>query len=415
MKSISKGSLYLLILSLLAFSILHAREAKEYDNDINYDERKIPHYDLPKLLVTPDGKKITSINDWEKIRKPQILSLYSNLVYGRVPEPEEPLKISYKLVDEDKNFMKGKAKRKDIDIIISNSRGSKTMRFLVFSPNGVDGPAPAFLKHSFNNTKSNDFDASTFRKGKLKNGWPLGEFFDRGYGFCAVYHEDLIGRNEVSFNNSIHKLFFPKGQSFPKASEWGVISACAWGAMRAMDYLETDDDIDHKKVAIMGHSKMGKTTLWTAAQDERFALAISAQSGCAGAALWRRKSGETLKKMVTRFPYWLCRNAWKFVDQEDDLPIDQHMLLACIAPRPVYVHSGIKDTWADGRGEYLSAFHASEVYKLYGKKALDSQDSPPIGKAVIESHVGYHIREGGHSIESFDWKRFLDFADYHLK
>ena len=289
------------------------------------------------------------------------------------------------------------------------------MRFLVFSPNGVDGPAPAFLKHSFNNTKSNDFDASTFRKGKLKNGWPLGEFFDRGYGFCAVYHEDLIGHNEVSFNNSIHKLFFPKGQSFPKASEWGVISACAWGAMRAMDYLETDDDIDHKKVAIMGHSKMGKTTLWTAAQDDRFALAISAQSGCAGAALWRRKSGETLKKMITRFPYWLCRNAWKFVDQEDDLPIDQHMLLACIAPRPVYVHSGIKDTWADGRGEYLSAFHASEVYKLYGKNALDSQDSPPIGKAIIESHVGYHIREGGHSIESFDWKRFLDFADYHLK
>ena len=415
MKSISKGSLYLVILSLLAFSISHSREAKEYDNDINYDEQKIPHYDLPKLLVTPDGKKITSINDWEKIRKPQILSLYSNLVYGRVPEPEEPLKISYKLVNEDKDFMKGKATRKDVDIIIGNSRGSKTMRFLVFSPNGVDGPAPAFLKHSFNNTKSNDFDASTFRKGKLKNGWPLGEFFDRGYGFCAVYHEDLIGHNEVSFNNSIHKLFFPKGQSFPKASEWGVISACAWGAMRAMDYLETDDDIDHKKVAIMGHSKMGKTTLWTAAQDDRFALAISAQSGCAGAALWRRKSGETLKKMITRFPYWLCRNAWKFVDQEDDLPIDQHMLLACIAPRPVYVHSGIKDTWADGRGEYLSAFHASEVYKLYGKKALDSQDLPPIGKAIIESHVGYHIREGGHSIESFDWKRFLDFADYHLK
>ncbi len=233
MKSISKGSLYLLILSLLAFNISHSREAKEYDNDINYDEQKIPHYDLPKLLVTPDGKKITSINDWEKIRKPQILSLYSNLVYGRVPEPEETLKISYKLVNEDKDFMKGKATRKDIDIIISNSRGSKTMRFLVFSPNGVDGPAPAFLKHSFNNTKSNDFDASTFRKGKLKNGWPLGEFFDRGYGFCAVYHEDLIGHNEVSFNNSIHKLFFPKGQSFPKASEWGVISACAWGAMRA--------------------------------------------------------------------------------------------------------------------------------------------------------------------------------------
>ena len=406
---------FLLAALYLPLSYSNAREAKEYDNDINYDELKVPHYDLPKLLIGPNGKKISTTDKWENIRRPQILSLYSNLIYGRVPEPEKPINITFKLVKEDKGFMKGKATRKDIDIIISNDKDSKTMRFLVFSPNGVEGPAPAFLKHSFNNTKSNDFDASLLRKGKLKNGWPLGEFFDRGYGFCAVYHEDLVGHNEVSFNNSIHKLFYPKGQSFPKASEWGVISACAWGAMKAMDYLETDNDIDHKRVAIMGHSKMGKTTLWTAAQDERFALAIAAQSGCAGAALWRRKSGETLKKMVTRFPYWLCRNAWKFVDQEDDLPIDQHMLLACIAPRPVYVHSGVKDTWADGRGEYLSAFHASEVYKLYGKKALNSEESPPVGKAIIESHVGYHIREGGHSIQSFDWKRFLDFADYHLK
>tara|TARA_B100000902_G_scaffold167643_2_gene162338 strand:+ start:8294 stop:9544 length:1251 start_codon:yes stop_codon:yes gene_type:complete len=406
---------FLLAALYLPLSYSNAREAKEYDNDINYDELKVPHYDLPKLLIGPNGEKISTADKWENIRRPQILSLYSNLIYGRVPEPEKPINITFKLVKEDKGFMKGKATRKDIDIIISNDKDSKTMRFLVFSPNGVEGPAPAFLKHSFNNTKSNDFDASLLRKGKLKNGWPLGEFFDRGYGFCAVYHEDLVDHNEVSFNNSIHKLFYPKGQSFPKASEWGVISACAWGAMKAMDYLETDNDIDHKRVAIMGHSKMGKTTLWTAAQDERFALAIAAQSGCAGAALWRRKSGETLKKMVTRFPYWLCRNAWKFVDQEDDLPIDQHMLLACIAPRPVYVHSGVKDTWADGRGEYLSAFHASEVYKLYGKKALNSEESPPVGKAIIESHVGYHIREGGHSIQSFDWKRFLDFADYHLK
>ena len=166
----------------------------------------------------------------------------------------------------------------------------------------------------------------------------------------------------------------------------------------------------------MGHSKMGKTALWTAAQDTRFALAISAQSGCAGAALWRRKSGETLKKMVTRFPYWLCRNAWKFVEQEDDLPVDQHMLLACIAPRPVYVHSSTDDTWADPRGENLSAYHAGEVYRLLGMKSLlSSRQSPAVGKAIIESHVGYHLREGGHSIEDYDWDRFLEFANFHFK
>ena len=153
---------------------------------------------------------------------------------------------------------------------------------------------------------------------RIRNGWPLGSFFDKGFGFIAVYQGDLVGHNEVSFDNSIHSLFYKDGQSFPKAQEWGCLSANAWGAMRALDYLETDDDIDHTRVGIMGHSKMGKTAVWTAAQDQRFALAISAQSGCAGAALWRRTSGETLKKMVTRFPYWLCRNAWKFVNQEED-------------------------------------------------------------------------------------------------
>jgi hypothetical protein len=223
-----------------------------------------------------------------------------------------------------------------------------------------------------------------------------------------------VRHNEVEFLQGIHLLFYREGQSFPKATEWGCLSAVAWGASRAMDYLETDADIDAKQIAVMGHSKMGKAALWTAAQDHRFAMAISAQSGCAGAALWRRKSGETLGKMVTRFPYWLCRNAWKFVGNEDDLPVDQHMLLACIAPRPVYVASGQADHWADPRGEYLSAFHAGPVYRLLGKKSLDSETSPPIGEAIIDSDVGYHNRAGGHSVELFDMLKFLEFAKYHF-
>lgn len=393
---------------------LTAREPKEHDADVNYDEARLPHYELPPLLVAPDGRRITTPEEWRTIRRPQILALFSSLVYGSVPEPANPIRQEFEVVKTDPEFMGGKATRKDVKIRLSNESGRMEMHFLVFVPNGAEKPVPAFFKHSFNNTRSDDFDASPTRPGRLRNGWPLGDFFDRGYGFCAVYQQDLVKHNEVEFLDSIHKLFYPDGQSFPKAGEWGVLAACAWGAMRGMDYLETDEAIDHTRVAIMGHSKMGKATLWTAAQDERFALAISAQSGCAGAALWRRKSGETLKKMVTRFPYWLCRNAWKFVEQEDDLPVDQHMLLACIAPRPVYVHSGVEDTWADGRGEYLSAYHASEVYRLLGRKGLESEASPEVGKAIIESAVGYHIREGGHSIDAFDWERFMDFADYHF-
>ncbi len=404
-------------LAVLLFSgtITLSREPKEYDSDVIYDQSKVPHYDLPPLLVTAEGKTIKTPEEWRNIRRPQILALFSNLVYGRVPEPESPIKTEFEVKKTDPEFMGGKATRKDVQIRFSNEKGKAEMLVLVFVPNKATKPVPAFVKHSFNNTKSRDFNAHPTRPGRLRNGWPLGEFLDRGYAFVAVYQQDLVGHNEVEFLKGIHPLFYKKGQSFPKAREWGVLSAVAWGAMRAMDYLQTNSDIDHNRVAIMGHSKMGKAALWTAAQDERFALAISAQSGCAGAALWRRRSGETLEKMVTRFPYWLCRNAWKFVNQEDDLPLDQHMLLACIAPRPVYVHSGLEDTWADPRGEYLSAYHASEVYRLFGKKGLTSESSPPVGEAIIESDVGYHIREGGHSIEMYDWQRFLDFADYHFK
>ncbi len=405
----------LCVILLLGASLVFGRELKEYDSDLIYDESKIPDYDLPPLLVTAEGTRITTAQEWMNTRRPQILSLFANLIYGRVPQPEDPVRTRFEVSRTDPEFMGGKATRKDVRIRLSNEEGQAEMLVLVYVPNQGTRPVPAFMKHSFNSTHGHDFDAHPQNPGFLRNGWPLGEFFDRGYGFVAVYQQDLVGHNEVEFLRSIHRLFYKKGQSFPKAHEWGVLSAVAWGAMRAMDYLETDQDVDHTRVAIMGHSKMGKAALWTAAQDQRFAMAISAQSGCAGAALWRRRSGETLEKMVTRFPYWLCRNAWKFVNQEDDLPVDQHMLLACIAPRPVYVHSGVDDTWADPRGEYLSACHAGQVYRLLGKKGLTSESMPAVGEAIIASDVGYHIRKGGHSIEMYDWQRFLDFADYHFQ
>jgi hypothetical protein len=392
-----------------------AVQSKELDSDVNYDESKVPRYDLPPLLVSAEGKRITTPEEWRTIRRPQILALFSNLVYGCVPEPESPIKTDFEVVKTDPKFMKGKATRKDVRIHFQNNKGQAEMLILVYVPNKANKPVPVLMMHSFDNTRSPGFQEHPDEPGKSKNGWPLGELLDRGYALVVVYQQDLVGHNEVEFQRGIVPLFYREGQSFPKANEWGVLSVVAWGAMWAMDYLETDSDIDHTRVAIMGHSKMGKAALWTAAQDERFAMAISAESGCAGAALWRRKSGETLEKMVTRFPYWLCRNAWKFVGQEDDLPVDQHMLLALIAPRPVYVFSGVEDRWADPRGEYLSAYRASEVYRLLGKTGLTSEASPPVGEPIIESDVGYHIREGGHSVERYDWERIMDFADFHFR
>ena len=266
----------LLQILCLCFSLvfqIQAREAKEYDKDVQYDESKLPPYDLPPLLTTSSGQSVETPEAWMQQRRPEILSLFANLIYGRVPAPAKPIEVSYEVVLEDEGFMDGMATRKDVKIHLENAKGRMSMHFLVFVPNNAQKPVPAFLKHSFNNTQSDDFDASSTRPGFLKNGWPLGELFKRGYGFCAVYQQDLVRHNEVEFLHSIHKLFYPERQSFPKSHEWGVLSACAWGASRAMDYLETDPAIDHSRIAIMGHSKMGKATLWTAAQDERFALA----------------------------------------------------------------------------------------------------------------------------------------------
>lgn len=398
-----------------AVSSAPARDLKEDDRDLIYDEAHVPAYDLPPLLVSSEGKPITTPEEWFHTRRPQIMSLFGNLLYGVVPTPVSPLKVSYEVVKSDPQFMHGLATRKEVRIRFANAKGQAEMLILVFVPNQATQPVPALLLLSFENTRGDGFQADPARAGLLHNGWPLGECFKRGFGLVAVYQQDLVAHNEVEFLNSIQRLFYRDGQSFPKAYEWGVIAAISWSASRALDYLETDGAIDAKRVAIMGHSKCGKAALWAAAQDPRFAMAISGESGHPGAALSRRKSGETLEKMVTRFPYWLCRNAWKYANNEDDLPVDQHMLLACIAPRPLYIMSGVGDTWADARGEYLSAYYASAVYRLLGKKGLESMDLPPVGQPITASDVGYHIREGGHSLELFDWMRLLDFAELHLK
>ncbi len=402
-----------LIMCFFSLSV-SAGQSKENDLDVNYDEGMVGKYELPPLLVTAEGKPVTTSQEWRTIRRPQILALFSDILYGCVPQPQSPIKTECEVVKTDPEFLGGKATRKDVRIRFENDRGKAEMIILVFVPNKAEKPVPALMLHTFDNTRSTNFQVNPDEPTKLKNGWPLGDLLDRGYALVVVYQGSLADHNEVEFSKGIAPLFYHDGQSFPKANEWGVIAIIAWGGMRALDYIETDKDIDAKRVAIMGHSKCGKAALWTAAQDERFAMAISAQSGCAGADLWNRNFGENLEKMVTRFPYWLCRNAGDFAGREKDLPVDQHMLIALIAPRPVYVYSGEDDKWADPRGEYLGAYHAGEVYRLLGKTALESEKSPPLGKAIIKSDVGYHIRKGGHSVEPYDWEQIMRFLAYHF-
>lgn len=366
-----------------------------------------------------------SLKEWKKVHRPAIMDFFLTDVYGHYPQKQ--VTPRFELLEQSDKALGGKAIRKQVAIHLD---GMPTpILLLIYQPAGVKGKVPAFVGMNFkgnhqvnidpeiiisdNAPKGKDLGTDAPR-GAASSRWPLEEIVGAGYAVATIYRGDVDPDHDDGFKNGIHPLFYRAGQTKPDAEEWGTIGAWAWGLSRVMDYLEQDKSIDHKRVAVIGHSRLGKTALWAGATDERFAIAISNDSGCGGAALSARKVGETVAKINKSFPHWFCDNYNKYNDNEEALLVDQQGLIALIAPRPVYVASATEDEWADPEGEFFSALYASPVYELYGKKGLAVSSMPKPEQPSIEGYVGYHIRTGKHDITLYDWQQYIKFANQHF-
>lgn len=367
-----------------------------------------------------------SSEEWEQIHRPIIYHFFEQEVYGEMPVRQIPMR--FELLTDEPQALQGLARRKEVAIHLQGL--AEPILLLIYLPAKSKQPSPLFLAMNFKgnhqihpdeeirisvNAPTGEALQNDPPRGAAASRWPIEEILQRGYGVATLYRGDVDPDFDDGFQNGIHPLFNNHGEQQPAPNAWGTIGAWAWSLSRAMDYLESDPDIDASHIAVLGHSRLGKTALWAGATDRRFAMVISNNSGCGGAALSIRKKGETIAAINKRFPHWFCDNYTRYNDNEESLPIDQQGLIALIAPRPVYVASAVGDKWADPEGEFLAARNASPVYTLYGLKGLQQDSLPPINTPLQGGHVGYHIRSGKHNITLYDWQQYLDFADFHFR
>jgi hypothetical protein len=406
--------------------------AGQLPTGFNYDEAKVPTYTLPDALRLADGRPVADAATWKTARRPELIALYEQHVYGR--SAPTPRGVRYVVRDNAPGALGGLATRKQIGILLTGREDGPRIELLMYLPAKRVGRVPAFMGLNFsgNDTVNADPAILTARRttppaagstaparGSSASSWPAELILSRGFALVTAFYGDIEpdrvdGRKDgVRATFAIDGTVLAPGTAPHVPEEWGAIGAWAWGLSRALDYLATDPDIDAARVAVLGHSRLGKAAVWAGARDERFALVISAQSGEGGVAITRRQFGETIARINDRFPHWFCDRFKTYNGREDALPVDAHELVALVAPRPVYISSATEDLWSDPRGEFLAARNAEPIYRLLGAGGLGVTEMPSPDQAVGQT-IGYHIRTGKHAVTSADWEHYLAFASRHL-
>jgi hypothetical protein len=370
---------------------------------INYDEARVGSSPVPDVLKTKSGSVVRTTGAW-RARRAEILELFREHVYGR--SPGRPERLRFEVVEHKADALNGNATLDRVAIVSSQSGREHRFELTLFLPAPRKAGVPVFLL--LNNRPATNTDPTR----KEKSGfWPAERIIERGYGIAALQVGDLAPDDQARFRDGVIRLFEGTTEGERPASAWGGLAAWAWGASRAMDYLVTNPAVDRNKVVVVGHSRGGKAALWAGAEDERFAMVVSNESGEGGAALSRRNYGETIERITATFPHWFARNYAGFAGREASLPVDQHMLLSLIAPRLLYVASADEDLWSDPRGEFASLALSSPVVSLWGDPALAVGAMPALDQPLSVGRRGYHIRSGSHNLTPYDWERFVDFAE----
>jgi len=378
----------------------------ERPGGFNYVEGKVPDYTLPDPLVTQDGTPVSSPQTWKSLRRNELLELFRDNVYGRRPDVE--YSVTCEKTAEIKDAFDGAATGRSMTATIKIGEREYSFPFVLFIPNHARKPVPAVIH--INNRYFIPLEKAASEHDPF---WPVKTLIERGYATASFHTSDVDPDKKDGYEDGV-RAFFADGKP-PEDKAWRSLSAWGWAASRVLDHLETLDAVDSKRVAVVGHSRGGKTSLWAACEDPRFAIAYSNDSGCGGAALSRRAYGETVQRITTSFPHWFCVPFSEYAGRENELPVDQHEVIALIAPRGVYVTSADEDLWADPKGEYASLVAAAPVFKLLGKESLTNPEMPPLNRPRVVGQTGYHIRTGGHGLGQQDWDWFLDFADRLLK